>query len=233
MCTQMGIDYAYLWVWNPDAEAWWSDPAVTQFQCDAYDHLDDNEFWGTEVYSGLFLNDFLVPGQYQFLLGFYAKGVPPASDMLLYEFSAGAPGDENTGVLEADGVGTTNFWWAIFPTTDQVFGVLKIALKWGTAEGTFYDTCADSTVKTMGFLLQNDGWIAAEVPLSDGGDCLDGLEFDKVPVLETPYELIVSALSVDDEFLWHHSCGDLIPEVDVTPETAVGYTCEIANQLNQ
>jgi len=237
MCDALGIDYAYLWVWNPETQQWWADPQVAEFDCAASDHPDDDEFWGTEVYSGAHINDFLVAGTYQFFLGFYAEATDTeSSDMLLYSFTAGGAEDENPGELTADEefVTGTNRYFAVFENdVEYEFGVLKIELKWGQEGGTTFDSCADSTVKKMGFVLQNDGWIAAEVPLDDGIDCLDVLGLEEVPILETPYELIVSGLSLDDEVLWNHQCeGELFPEPNVTLEEAVGYTCTIQNQLD-
>ncbi|MCP4606676.1 MAG: hypothetical protein GY847_40240 [Proteobacteria bacterium] len=243
MCAERGIDHVYLWVWNPESQQWWTDTDVTKFRCDAYDHPDDDDIWGSDEYSGVHLNDFLVEGTYEFFLGFYAEEEVTEEekdrvDLLLYQDSAGSPGDDLDGEMKADDDTTddpndaTNVYLTMFEKEEEtVFGVLKIKLQWRQSEGSTYDTCADSNVKEMGFLLRSDGWVAAEIPLGDGLECLDWLSFEEVPILEEAYELLVSGISKEDDFLWYHLCTDLTPEPDVTIEEANGYDCEIANKL--
>jgi hypothetical protein len=230
-CDQLHIDYIALWVWNEIWEQWWADPAWTFFEeCAAWDNPADDAFWGTDVYSGLHINDFLVAGSYKFYLGFYS-----AEDLLLFWDSAGQTGDSIDGVLVDDVTlgGVPNLYVTVFDDDEESmeFGALAVNLIWHQTEGGTFDNCANSNVATMGFLLRNDGWVAAEVPLSNGIECLDWLIFEEVPVLANSYELLVSAISDDDQFLWHHLCTGLDPEVGATGETAVGSVCEVVNQL--
>lgn len=237
-CEEMGIDYVALYIWNPEANKWWTDSTLTDIRCDSYDHDNDNDYtWGADAYSGLHVNDFLKAGTYKMHLGFYRKKQgEEKSDMLLYWDSAGMDGDSLDGVLATDNPADdgTNLWLTVFDSDEEAveFGVLKIQLKWLQSQGTAYDSCDDSTVTEMGFLLRSDGWIAAQVELGNGLDCLDWLNFEEVPVLESDYELLVSGISDDDTFLWHHLCEGLVPEVGVTLDTATGYVCEIDNQLD-
>ncbi|MCP4679472.1 MAG: hypothetical protein GY854_29075 [Deltaproteobacteria bacterium] len=232
MCTDMGIDYVFLWYWDDDSDMWRAGADVTDFTCGAIDQPTDDAIWGDEVYSGLHIDDFLLAGTYKLLLGFYAEAT--TTDMLLYYDSAGDTGDSLDGVLAADENTTdgTNLYTTVFEMEDEtVFGVLKVEMLWGQSEGNTYDTCADSNVKEMGFLLRSDGWVAAEVELGNGLECLDWLNFEEVPVLEDAYELLVSGLSKEDDFLWYHLCTGLEPEVDVTLDTASGYECKVTNTL--
>lgn len=242
ICTDLGIDYAQLWLWNPDFEYYWTDPAVTEFKCDSVDQPNDDEFWGTDAYSGGFINDFLVADQYQMFLGFYAEaayneGGDKKTDLLMY-FDEAGPGKDIDGVLAADDTftdGGTNLFITVFDTDQEEmkFGILKVNLIWEQSAGTPYENCENSNVQEMGFLLRSDGWVAAEVPLSDGLECLDWLVFEDVPVLENPYELLVSGISKENAFLWYNLCTGLTPEEVATVEEATGFSCNIKNQLGQ
>ncbi len=242
MCATLGIDYVNLWVWNEEAEKWWTDSEMTEFSCAEMDNPDDDEIWGTDVYSGLHINDLLPAGSYKLFLGFYKEAayndVGDTTDVLLYYDSAGPTEAANgglDGVLAADdeSVDGTNAYVTVFEpeSQDAAFGVLKIDLQWSDDQGNAHPSCEDSNVQEMGFLLRNDGWIAAEIPLGDGLECLDWLNFEEVPVLTNAYELLVSGISLENEFLWYHLCAGLTPEEDVTLEEATGYSCQISNQL--
>jgi len=229
-CEDAGIDYVNLWIWNPMIEEWWTDAAWTEFPCEAIDQ-DDGYF-----YSGLWLEDFLQAGTYQFFLGFYADAAyseeaGDTTDVLLYYDTRGTADDPHDGVIESDDVVEYNDLGCTALDVDAYdLGVLKINLLWGQSQGGVFDSCFDSNVDTMGFLLRNDGWVAAEVPLSDGVECLDWLVFEEVPVLLDPYELLVSAVSTGGQFLWYNLCTGLDPEIGEVDQVE-GYACEIANQL--
>ncbi len=239
MCDDMGIDYVLVWYWHPYRETWRLSSRVTPLQCAEADQPTDDDVWGSEIYSGLHINDYLLAGEYQLHLGFYAQADgEDSSDVLLYWDNAGGTGDSLDGVLYADDETSeeasdhTNLYTTVFEMDEEtVFGVLKIELIWGQSEGGDFDTCADSNVQEMGFLLRNDGWVAAEVPLGDGLECLDWLNFEEVPVLTSAYTLLVSGISTSDDFLWYHLCEGLDPETDVTLDTATGYSCSITNTL--
>jgi hypothetical protein len=234
MCADAGIDYVNVWVWNPFWEAWWTDAAFTEFPCHAIDHAGDP--WGSEVWSGLWIQDFLKAGGYQLFLGFYQEASfgdgGDTTDLLLWYDTRGTL--SNPEVLEADEDtvdGYNDLGATIIDPNELTFGVLKINLQWGQSEGGTFDSCFDSNVDTMGFLLRNDGWVAAEVPLEDGVECLDWLVFDEVPVLEEAYELLVSGMTATNQFLWYNLCTGLDPEPGVDAESAAGYTCVIENAL--
>ncbi|MCP4679473.1 MAG: hypothetical protein GY854_29080 [Deltaproteobacteria bacterium] len=232
MCTDMGIDYVFLWYWDDELDKWRAGTDVTEYTCASMDQSTDDDIWGDEIYSGLHINDFLVAGSYKLFLGFYAT--TDTADVLLYYDSAGDTGDSLDGVLAVDEDTTdgTNLYTTVFEMDEEtVFGVLKVEMLWGQSGGSVYDTCADSNVKEMGFLLRSDGWVAAEIELGNGLECLDWLNFEEVPVLENAYELLVSGISKEDDFLWYDLCTGLEPEVDVTLEEAKGYECKVTNTL--
>ena len=236
MCAEAGIDYVNLWVWNPVWEGWWTDTAYTEFPCEAMDQVGDP--WDDFEWSGVWIEDFLEAGDYQLFLGFYQAASydegEDTTDVLLWYDERGTLSEPQ--VLESDETsadGYNDLGATVLDTAEQLFGVLKINLLWGQSQGGMFDSCYDSNVDTMGFLLRNDGWVAAEVPLENGVECLDWLTFEEVPVLTDAYELLVSGISTDDQFLWYNLCTDLDPEVDVSVDEATGYTCEIENQLAQ
>lgn len=231
-CETAGIDYVNLWIWNPNVEEWWTDADWTEFPCGAFDQ-DDGYY-----YAGLWLEDFLQAGTYKLFLGFYQEAAyqeegGDTTDVLMYYDTRGTSDDPHDGVIESDDdVEYNDLGCTALDTTGYDLGVLKINLLWGQSQGGTFDSCFDSNVDHMGFLLRNDGWVAAEVPLSDGVECLDWLVFEEVPILVDPYELLVSAISTGDQFLWYNLCTDLDPEIGTVDEVG-GYTCEIENQLAQ
>jgi hypothetical protein len=231
-CAAAGIDYVNLWIWNPVVEQWWTDSTWTEFPCGAFDQ-DDGYF-----YSGLWLPEFLQAGTYQFFLGFYQEAAynegGDTTDVLLYYDTRGTSDDPHNGqIFPDDEVGGYNdLGCTALDTAAYDMGVLKVNLQWGQSQGGVFDSCFDSNVGIMGFLLRNDGWVAAEVPLSDGVECLDWLVFEEVPILVDPYELLVSGISDANEFLWYNLCTGLDPEPG-TVDDVTGYTCEIVNQLSQ
>ncbi len=231
ICEQLKIDYVNMWVWNDVWEQWWTDAQVTQVQCEAFDNPADDAIWGNEIYSGIFAKDFLQAGTYKFYLGFYNQ-VEGQEDVLLYYDETGVPGGID-GVLVETPDDDSNLWATIFDSSlIQPLGVLKINLIWHQTEGGYFDNCDNSNVDTMGFLLRNDGWVAAEVPLDEGTECLDWLTFEEVPILDTSYDLLITATAEETgKIMWHHTCVGMDPEVDVTPDTATGYTCDVLNQL--
>ncbi|MFO8073226.1 MAG: hypothetical protein R6V85_15245 [Polyangia bacterium] len=237
MCQEAGIDYVNLWVWNPVYEQWWTDTAWTEFPCEAMDH--DGDPWADAVWAGVWLEDFLAAGDYQLFLGFYQAAAydeesSETTDVLLYYDERGTL--DSPWTLEPDenlDPPCNDLGISLLDVDAQQFGVLKINLQWGQSQGGVFDSCYDSNVATMGFLLRNDGWVAAEVPLENGVECLDWLVFEEVPVLAGAYELLISGLSTDNEFLWYNLCTGLDPETDVAVDDATGYTCEIENQMAQ
>ncbi|MDJ0763207.1 MAG: hypothetical protein QNJ97_09490 [Myxococcota bacterium] len=232
-CADFGIDYVTLWVWNPENEQWWTDATATQLPCNEMDHVGDPEEWG--IYSGLFIDNFLVAGSYQFYLGFYGTelvGETETADVLLYWDTAGMVDSDKPGDLSAT---EDNFigWTILEQEETEQLGVLKVDLLWGstTAADTF-GTCAESGVQEMGFVLSSGDWVAAEVELGDGLECLNQIQFEEVPVLDPPYELLVSGLSAENEILWYHICTGLTPTPGVTLEEAAAYTCQIPSQAS-
>jgi hypothetical protein len=235
-CAEAGIDYVNVWVWNPVWEAWWTDAAFTEFPCHAIDHAGDP--WDDLEWSGLWIQDFLGAGGYQLFLGFYQEAGygedGGTTDLLLWYDTRGTL--SSPFALEADedsAEGYNDLGATVLDPAALIFGVLKVNLKWGQSEGGTSDSCADSEVDTMGFLLRNDGWVAAEVPLEDGVECLDWLVFEEVPVLDEAYELLVSGMNAKSQFLWYNLCTGLDPETGVDAESAAGYTCVIENALAQ
>jgi hypothetical protein len=232
-CDELGIDYVTLWIWNPNVEEWWTDADWTEFPCGAVDQ--DDGFY----YSGLWLEDFLQAGTYQFFLGFYQEASyqeegGDTTDLLQYYDTRGTSDDPHDGVIESDddAGGWNDLGCTAIDAGEFELGVLKVNLIWHQTDGSPFADCYNSNVGIMGFLLRNDGWVAAEVPLSDGVECLDWLVFEEVPILVDPYELLVSGISVDDQFLWYNLCTDLDPEVGTVDDVG-GYTCDIENQLAQ
>jgi hypothetical protein len=233
-CIEEGIDHVDLFIWNPNVEQWWIDDYWSEQPCGAFDQ-DDGYFW-----AGLWFEDFIAAGNYQFFLGFYGlTGYEEGGDtteVLLYYDTRGTSDDPHNGDIEADDppdTGYNDLGCTALDVSAYEFGVLKINLLWGQSQGGVYDSCLDSTVAVMGFLLRNDGWVAAEVPLSEGVECLDWLVFEEVPILADPYELLVSAISDSDDFLWYNLCVGLEPEDVASVDDAMGLECEIANQLAQ
>lgn len=234
-CDDAHVDYVNLWIWNPVVEQWWTDLSWTEFPCHAVDHQDGYDPW-----AGLWLEDFLQAGSYKFFLGLYAEATyeegGETTDVLLYYDTRGTSDDPaGSGDLLADEDTADDYndlGVSYFDVEEEVFGVLKVNLLWGQSQGGTFDSCFDSNVAIMGFLLRNDGWVAAEVPLSDGIECLDWLVFEEVPILMDPYELLVSGISDADQFLWYNLCTGLDPEVGAVDEVE-GYACEIVNQLSQ
>lgn len=233
-CAAAGIDYVNLWIWNPNVDEWWTDLDWTEFPCGAFDQ-DDDYYW-----AGLWLEDFLQSGTYQFFLGFYQEAAydeegGDTTDVLLYYDTRGTSDDPHNGVIDPDDPpdeGYNDLGCTALDVDAYDLGVLKVNLQWGQSQGGVFDSCFDSNVAIMGFLLRNDGWVAAEVPLSDGVECLDWLVFEEVPILIDPYELLVSGISTSEQFLWYNLCTGLDPEVGEVDEVE-GYTCEVVNQLSQ
>jgi hypothetical protein len=218
-CAAAGIDYVNLWVWNPEYEQWWSDTSWTQFPCGAYEHDSGGTF------AGLWLPEFLNAGSYSFFLGFYAEG-DQVDTLVYYDDSRTdvelAP-DATTGPSYNDLGGT------LIDPAGHGIGVLKVDLSWEQAGGGLAD-CYESSVAAIGFRLARDSWVAAEVPLSEGAECLDELVFAELPVLEGGYELQLLGLSVDHRLKWYQVCAELEPDGDATgAEDAAARECQISN----
>jgi hypothetical protein len=218
MCSDMGIDHVTLSVWDDGAKMWWNSSSMTEILCSD---------------SGLSLENFLPAGTYKLQLGFYKNSgygdSTGTTEILVYSDSAGESGDDKDGVL---GAGAVPRYFTVFETDETAeFGVLKINIEWGLGDGASYGTCEDVNVKEMAFLLggTEDDWIAAEVELGDGLECLDWLNFEEIPVLEGDgtYELLVTGLSEDDEILWSDWCVGLSPEVGVDMDDAEVNVCQI------
>ncbi len=218
MCDDMGIEHVTLSVWDEEAGRWWNSDAMTDIPC---------------ANSGLSLENFLPAGTYKLQLGFYKDSTygegSDTTEMLIYSDSAGASGEDKDGVLNA---GETPRYFTVFEADEIAeFGVLKINIEWGLDDETSYGSCGDVNVKEMAFLLgvsEND-WVAAEVELGDGLECLDWLNFEEIPVLEEDgtYELLVTGLSEDDEILWSDWCVGMSPDVGVDMDDAEVNVCQI------
>ena len=225
-CEAAGIDYVYLWVWNPHTQAWWTDPGWTEFACEAHDHEDGKGLW-----SGLHIHDFLEAGDYQLSLGFYQEvgytdGGSDTTDLLMYHDTRNV-----TLVADATAGDHNDLGFTVIDPDQEAFGVLKIHLIWHQTDGTQFADCYNSNVDAMGFGLRNSEWVAAEVSVDAGPGCLDSLVFEDVPVLSDAYELLVTGVTVDEEILWFVLCTGLDPEEVDAPADASGFICEIENQL--
>ena len=132
-CREWGIDYVTLWVWNDAAQDWWYDPVNYKAPCDAMNHLNDDAVWGDTVYSGLFIEDFLPAGQYEFLLGFYQEvdAAVGEADVLLFYDSAGPEEGEKDGVLQADEDldAGTNHYVTVFEMAEEIKEIIGTFLK--------------------------------------------------------------------------------------------------------
>jgi hypothetical protein len=225
-CEAAGIDYVYLWVWNPYTQTWWTDPGWTEFACEAHDHGDGEGLW-----SGLHIPDFLEAGNYQLSLGFYQEvdykeGGGDTTDLLMYHDTRSVP-----LVADATADDYNDLGFTVIDPGQEAFGVLKIHLIWHQIDGTQFADCYNSNVDAMGFVLRNSGSVAAEVPVGADPGCLDWLVFEEVPVLSDAYELLVTGATVDQEILWFALCTGLDPEEVDAPNDAAGFICEIENQL--
>ena len=225
-CEAAGIDYVYLWVWNPNTQTWWTDPGWTEFACEAQDHGDGEGLW-----SGLHIHDFLEAGEYQLSLGFYQEvdytdGEGDTTDLLMYH-------DTRSVTLVADATADdhNDLGFTVVDPDLETFGVLKIYLNWHQTDGTQFADCYNSNVDVMGFLLRNSGWVCAEVPVDASPGCLDSLVFEDAPILSNAYELLITGATVDEDILWFALCTGLDPEEVDAPKDAGGFICEIGNQF--
>jgi len=204
-CTTAGVDYVVLWIWNPNAEDWWTDESIMKADCAAGEIIPSDKF--------------LAAGIYKFFGGFY-KDNQPGPDILVYFDDFGDPTIDIVAQDAPNDLGV-----ASIVTGAIQLGDLTLNLKWQDSDGNYQTDCTKAGVKKMGFLLRSDGWVAAEVPptMDQAIDCLDEVVLEGIPY--GTYEFLTEGVDDSYHIMWYRICNEISLS---QPEAS--YDCEIKYQ---
>jgi hypothetical protein len=223
-CTDLGIDYAALFVWDDLLEFWWTDPKRLVLPCAAFDHADDDSLFGEDEYSGFYIPNFGGAGEYSLFLGFYRQyKTDPVMNTLssddLVAYDDAYPGKQGglSGILlsnDETSLGVNQMNTELDANLSQkgtVIVSLSFELNKETGE---VGSCPQKPISEMGFLLNNAAGPATSLRVSQTFACQDAVSYWDLPIVERPYTLVTYGMNDRGIISWYGVCDGLVPEID-------------------